>query len=273
MRISRRKLIQTGAYAGLERTQWLFREMFAEGQTQVGGLIPGRFIHTGHLSAQQIVAKDFRTAANVGETGGPAGIRFTASEIAGFSSDGTKQFYLQSSDGKALFGAGACIADSSGLTVVGQFLTFEDPADTAIGYLYAVAGTAALTMETASGYDIMIQAPHANDQIFIEAGTADTGGLIKINALKRDTDTIIAGENETDLIHVDASTDKVGFGIAAPAERVNIHNGNLKLTGTGATVKAAGYEIADGNAGADGSFTAGSGETVTVEKGIITGIV
>jgi len=262
MRISRRKLIQTGTFAGLERTQWLFREMFAEGQAQVGGLIPGRYVHTGHLSAQQIVAKDFRTAANVGETGGPAGIRFTASEIAGYSSGTTKQFYLQSSDGKAYFGGGSVVADANGLTIKGDLLIFEDGSDNDRGSIYADATNFYVVSE---GVDMTL-----NSGAILHL-VATSG--IAINSTLANIDTKISGNNEANLIYADGSADKVGFGIVTPAERVHVLNGNLKVSGTGGTVKAVGYEIADGNAGADGSFTAGSGETVTVEKGIITSIV
>ena len=46
-------------------------------------------------------------------------IDITADEIAGYDSGGTKQFYLQSSDGKAYAGAGAVILDSDGLRISG----------------------------------------------------------------------------------------------------------------------------------------------------------
>jgi len=42
-------------------------------------------------------------------------IEITPSEVAGFSSDNTKQFYLQASDGKAYAGAGAVVLDASGV--------------------------------------------------------------------------------------------------------------------------------------------------------------
>jgi len=44
-------------------------------------------------------------------------VEIDADEIAGYSSAGVKQFYLQSSDGKAVAGAGAVILDADGLAI------------------------------------------------------------------------------------------------------------------------------------------------------------
>lgn len=46
-------------------------------------------------------------------------IDISADEIAGYDSGGTKQFYLQSSDGTAYAGAGAVVLDADGLRVTG----------------------------------------------------------------------------------------------------------------------------------------------------------
>ncbi|PIO05746.1 hypothetical protein COT29_04475, partial [Candidatus Micrarchaeota archaeon CG08_land_8_20_14_0_20_59_11] len=69
------------------------------------------------ITSGQIIAKDFRTAENVGEVGGPAGIRFNANEIAGYSGGATKEFYLEAASGKGYFGGGAGWLDGSGLTI------------------------------------------------------------------------------------------------------------------------------------------------------------
>lgn len=53
---------------------------------------------------------------------------------------------------------------------------------------------------------------------------------VVINEAMADMDTQIRGDTDTNLVFVDASTDRVGFGTATPAEKVDI-NGNLKLNG------------------------------------------
>lgn len=44
-------------------------------------------------------------------------IEITPEEVAGYDSAGTKQFYLQASDGKAVAGAGAVVLDAGGITL------------------------------------------------------------------------------------------------------------------------------------------------------------
>ncbi len=53
-------------------------------------------------------------------------IEMDAEEIAGYDSGGTKQFYLQASDGKAMCGAGAVTLDANGIRMVGTGLV-DDP--------------------------------------------------------------------------------------------------------------------------------------------------
>ena len=70
------------------------------------------------ITTSQITAKDFRTEYGVGDAGGPAGIRFTPNEIAGYSGGTTKTFYLQASDGKAYAAAGAVRMDNLGINII-----------------------------------------------------------------------------------------------------------------------------------------------------------
>lgn len=236
--------------------------------------IPHKAIRSAHITTDQIVAKDFRTDWNVGEDGGPTGIRITSAEIAGYvtGTPSVKQFYAQSSDGKLYAGGGAVVLDSSGITVEGQTVIFKDTTPTTVGWIYG--SSSVFKLLGANNINVTVGAQGTGD-LYLDGDPIFIQGVsgVVVNESGLDSDFRVEGDNEGNLIFVDASVDKVGFGIASPAERVHIANGNLKLTGAGATVKAAGYEIADGNAGADGSFTAGSGETVTVEKGIITSIV
>ena len=71
-------------------------------------------------------------------TPGGARVEINAGEIAGYSDATTKQFYLQSSDGKAYAGAGAVVLDSGGIKVTGKFITLLT-GGVAKGYLWADA--------------------------------------------------------------------------------------------------------------------------------------
>jgi len=67
-------------------------------------------------------------------------IEITADEVAGYDSGGTKQFYLQASDGKAVAGAGAVTLDESGVRIAcgtgtANYIQFRDGSVTR-GYVY-----------------------------------------------------------------------------------------------------------------------------------------
>lgn len=178
------------------------RSLLSFVRSQIASMIPAQYITSNHITAGQIVAKDFRTAPNIGLAGGPAGIAFNSTEIAGYSAGTTKEFYLTAASGKAYFGGGAVIADADGLHIIGtgtQYLLFENPATTVKGALF---------------YDT---------------------GVLGLSAFGSD-DLLLQGAGDVLLVA----------------------GGSLKI---------------DGSAGASGSWTAGSGETVTCEKGIITSIV
>lgn len=46
-----------------------------------------------------------------------------------------------------------------------------------------------------------------------------------INSVAADQDTIIRGDTDTNLVFVDASTDRVGFGTATPTEKIDVAGG------------------------------------------------
>jgi len=64
--------------------------------------------------------------------------------------------------------------------------------------------------------------------------TVASAGLVTVNPTGADADFVVLGDTDTDLIHADASTDRVGFGVAAPAGKVEIRDDtatpNLLLT-------------------------------------------
>jgi hypothetical protein len=97
------------------------------------------------LPDQQIISPDIRTAQNVGVTGGPAGIRITGEEIAGYSGDDDMQFRLRASDGKAEAAGGLVVLDAAGISIKGDTsLVFRKADDGIGGIIYASESSGSL---------------------------------------------------------------------------------------------------------------------------------
>jgi len=241
----------------------------------VSGHIAADQILTAHLSAGavtsakitsgQIIGKDFRTAENVGEVAGPAGIRFTATEVAGYSGGTTKQFYLQAADGKAVAGGGAVILDSGGITIRGQLLVFKDSGAVTRGYVFG---------STAGNLSIMSSG--SNNILISPGGTTLLSGPVTVNTAGYDVDFRVGGDTATHLLFVDAGNDRVGINDSGPNYTLDVNgkvraqddlmsDGNISLPSSKAYYVGA-------SAGVSGSFTTADAKTVTVTKGIITSI-
>lgn len=70
------------------------------------------------------------------------------------------------------------------------------------------------------------------DNLILEVQQAASGGtatIINFNGI--DADTIIRGDTDDDLIHVDASTNRVGIGTATPAAKLDVNGGVNIATG------------------------------------------
>ena len=90
------------------------------GKTTInGGSIEAETITATQITTGQLVGLDIRTDFNVGETGGPAGIRIKRSGIEGYSGGTTKEFYIESSTGKAMCGGGEVELSSNGIYIKG----------------------------------------------------------------------------------------------------------------------------------------------------------
>jgi len=84
--------------------------------------ISSNAIQTNHLTAgvvtsdkitsNLIYGKDFATAQNVGQSGGPAGVRFNSSGIAGYTGGTNKSFEIVASTGVTKLAGGSFIADN-----------------------------------------------------------------------------------------------------------------------------------------------------------------
>jgi hypothetical protein len=111
------------------------------------------------ITTEQIIAKDFRTALDVGVSGGPAGVRMSSAGIYGYSGGTTEQFYLRASDGKALAGGGAVTLDNGGVTInwVSSIATLEFTySNSQRSYFYA--GSAGSWWRATNNYDIELYA-------------------------------------------------------------------------------------------------------------------
>jgi len=135
------------------------------GQTQYVEIIPsysrGMNIGTSILSLGVIITPDFRTAYNVGVAGGPAGIRITPNEIAGYSGGVTKEFSIDATTGKGVFGGGVGIIDSDGIHIesagVISYLNFTIGGITKAGFYLFDLAEDQFTIQTAlTHFDIYV---------------------------------------------------------------------------------------------------------------------
>ena len=70
----------------------------------------------------------------------------------------------------------------------------------------------------------------SNKKLTVANLLANLNSPVVINSNGADQDTRIQGDNDANLVFVDAGNDKVGFGTGTPAEKVDV-NGNLAISG------------------------------------------
>ncbi len=167
--------------------------------------------------------------------------------------------FVEGSNGKVGFGTAT---PAEKLNVIGNFQV--DDADTATkGYRFRTSGSdldldgsaASLLLSMYSGADftgtqrvyMKFFASQNTGQMFLPWEIQKSGGTTVIewnpdvgaggdlwvfNQAGDDKDVRFEGDTDTDLIHVDASTDRVGIGVAAPAAKLDV-NGDINTTATG----------------------------------------
>jgi len=93
---------------------------------------------TGTMTADVTISNTFKTAASPNPR-----IEITSALFVGYSDATTKQFYVQTSDGKAYFGGGTCWLDSLGAHLKGESgtarLSFQNDAGGDCGQIYGNA--------------------------------------------------------------------------------------------------------------------------------------
>jgi len=86
----------------------------------------------------------------------------------------------------------------------------------------------------------------SNKKLTVANFLANLNSPVVINANGANQDTRIAGNNDDNLVYVDAANDKVGFGTNTPAEKADVHgnlaisNGFLRLSGTPQSLNGSG---------------------------------
>lgn len=178
--------------------------------------------------------------------------------IVGVAAD-TLQFGLRASDGAALFGGGNAIMDADGLGLVlagGQpssITWYDSLGGTVEAYIYPLLVTDLVKLTIAANvmldkaqaqlefaaYEIggdtakfILTTPKTN----LPSAEMNINGLSQIVAYKDkvvinedggDVDTIIEGDTDTALVHVDAANDRVGIGTATPAKKVDVNGSGI----------------------------------------------
>ncbi len=74
-----------------------------------------------------------------------------------------------------------------------------------------------------------------SDTVSISADTIFLTAATTVNALGQDFDFIVEGDTDPDLLHTDASTDRVGIGTATPTAKLNVE-GSVIINDLGAAV-------------------------------------
>jgi len=172
--------------------------------------------------------------------------------------------FVEGSNGKVGFGTAT---PAEKLNVIGNFQV--DDADTATkGYRFRTTGSdldldgsgRSLLLSVYSDADfagtqrtyMKFFAAQNTAQMFLAWEIQKTGGttviewdpnvgaggdLFVINQAGENKDTRIEGDTDADLIHVDASSDRVGIGVAAPVAKLDV-NGDINTTAAGNIIVA-----------------------------------
>ena len=251
----------------------------------------------GDIEPRQIVARDFRTAVDVGEIGGPAGIRMTADEIAGYSAGTTKEFGIRSSDGKAEFGGGAGLIDEDGVRVIGELFgtlngyRLEEPAGTLQGLwaLETVSGRVILYAPTkdvevrptttamvwpASGANVSHRSIKPNATGALDLGEITTRWRVVYTDELRVEDSLFFGDGSS------MATAPVSGAVTLDASEDLLAGDVVWITGSGTVGKTltsidarkvAGVVIANASSGAPVSVQVAGKITVTANEAIAVG--
>lgn len=127
---------------------------------------------------------------------------------------------------------------------------------------------------SAAGADLLnIVQGGSNKKLTVANFLANVRTPVTLNSDGGDQDQRIKGLNDDDLVYVDASTDRVGFGTATPTEKVDVDGnlavsaGFLRLSQTPQAISGVGPQIADVSS-AITTIDAAGAMTVTIGDGV-----
>ena len=208
-------------------------------------------------------------------TPGSARVEINNDGIEGYSDANTKQFYLRTSDGRGMFGAGKGVLDSEGLTLSGnetsyntynatRWMTVIDPpggrevARIAAGRWGGLSNYWEMTIETnpglVAGYpsDILMRAntkaASGDGANYIRGGLSLRGEIVQASAILYTE--VDEGEGNAAIHVIGAAADSYIKFMTADTERMRIdHSGNVVVKG---------------------GLILGSGGTLTIASGAIT---
>ena len=122
------------------------------------------------------------------------------------------------------------VDDASTRTVSNYTLTFKPSGGT--GVLIQPGAKHILYTDGSTMYDIGADMGNlkANGTLTATGNVSFDGGTLTYNATKADLDATFSGDDDTNLLKLDASTDSVGIGVATPAAKLEVDQNS----GTGA---------------------------------------
>jgi len=113
----------------------------------------------------------------------------------------------------------------------------------------------------------------SNKKLTVANFLANLNSPVVINENGADQDTRVEGDNDANLVFVDAGNDKVGFGTSTPSEKVDvagnlaISNGFLRLSSTPQSLSGSGSLVVNTSAAITHITTTGSA-TLSLADGV-----
>jgi hypothetical protein len=111
-----------------------------QGEFVNANLILAHCVGADQIITTALVGLDIRTDYDVGDGGGPAGIKITSAGIYGYSGGTTKEFYLEAATGKGMAAGGKVILDASGISIKGAYCSFYSETPKEAGTIYGTDG-------------------------------------------------------------------------------------------------------------------------------------
>ena len=133
----------------------------------------------------------------------------------------------------------------------------------------ATDGTVTINDDGVNFVDFLVKSGDSDSAIKVDAGA--TPNNVTINGDSANLDFVVNGDTTASMIHVDASADAVGIGIAAPATTYMLDVGEVGSGATGKSIQCAGGADIGGNSTITGSLGV-TGDTTLTGAATVTGL-